>query len=67
MLNSREFEREEKQCADLLGMTIKEYRKYVRDTKIPTTKKSRVKTKYDNSILKVLGLSTNDLKLRKGL
>ena len=63
MLNEKEFLKEEKDCANLLGMSIEEYRNYVKNVKVPTKKFN--KTKYDNSILKCLGLSANDLKLRK--
>ena len=64
MLNEKEFFKEEKECAALLGMSSEEYRAYVKNTKIPNINKSK-KRKYDNSILKTLGLSINDLKLRK--
>lgn len=64
MLSEKEFQQEEKQCADLLGMNLKEYRKYVNNTKIPT-REQRENKKYDNSILSKLGLSTKDLKTRK--
>lgn len=64
MLNEKEFQREEKQCADLLGMSLKDYRKYVRQTKI-VTKEQKTNYEYDNSILSKLGLSSNDLKTRK--
>jgi len=64
MLTEKEFQREEKQCADLLGMSLKDYRKYVRETRI-VTKEQKTNYKYDNSILSKLGLSSNDLKTRK--
>ena len=67
MLNNKEFLKEEKDCASLLGMSLQEYREYVKNTKVPTTKKKEKVKKYDNSILKFFGLSTNDLKLRKEL
>jgi len=66
MLNEKEFQREEKQCADLLGMSLKEYRQYVREAKV-FTKEQKKDYKYDNSILSKLGLSTSDLKVRKTL
>lgn len=64
MLNEKEFQEEEKQCADLLGMSLKDYRKYVRETRI-VTKEQKTNYEYDNSILSKLGLSSNDLKTRK--
>lgn len=62
-MNKKEFIKEEKDCADMLGMNIEEYRKYVQDIKIPT--KQSKKEKYDNSILEKLGLSIADLKKRR--
>ena len=68
MLNEKEFLKEEKECADLLGMNLQEYRKYVNNTKVPTDQsKNKKRGTYDNSILKKLGLSIKDLKLRKEL
>ena len=68
MLNEKEFLKEEKECASLLGMSIEEYRVYVNTTKVPTSHiKKKQRGTYDNSILKGLGLSIKDLKLRKEL
>ncbi len=67
MLNKRELLTEEKDCADMLGMSIDEYREYVKNTKIPTKMRNNQRKKYDNSILSKLGLSTSDLKSRKVL
>ena len=65
MLNKKEFLADEKYCADMLGMSVDEYRKYVTNTKIPTQEKCSDKGHYDNSILNNLGLSKDDLKNRK--
>lgn len=65
MLNKKEFLAEEKDYADMLGMSLEEYRKYVNNTKVPTKVQNVHETEYDNSILKKLGLSTNDLKSKK--
>ena len=67
MLNEKEFLKEEKECASLLGMNLSEYRKYVKNTKVPNAKNHVKKRNYDNSILQSLGLSVSDLKLRKDL
>lgn len=67
MFSKKEFLAEEKDCADMLGMNLEEYRKYVNNTKIPTEKSNHEARKYDNSILAKLGLSSSDLKRRKVL
>lgn len=66
MLSKKQFLSEEKECAEMLGMTLKEYRHDVKNTKIPEhCSNKNSKGKYDNSILKSLGLSEKDLKIRK--
>ena len=67
MLSRKEFLKEEKECADMLWLTLEEYRKNLKDTKIIKRKESNKKQKYDNSILEFLGLSSKDLKRRKAL
>ena len=64
MFNEQDFLKEEKRCAKLLGMTLEEYKKYKNNVKVPAKKKQQTK-KYDNSILKKLGLEIGDLKRRK--
>lgn len=66
MLSKKEFLNEEKECADMLGLSIEEYRKNLKNTKISRENKSK-KQRYDNSILEFLGLSSKDLKRRKVL
>ena len=62
MMNKKQFIESEKDCASMMGLSLKEYHKNIHNIKIPTTKK---KTKrYDNSILERLGLTTRDLKKR---
>lgn len=63
MLNSKEFLKEEKDCATMLGMTLEEYRNYVKNTKVPN--KKVVKSKKNDDILFKLGLTSKDLKIRK--
>lgn len=64
MFSEEEFINEEKDCAKMLGMSLEEYREYIRNSKIPAkiTNKCR---KYDNKILDKLGLTSKDLKKRK--
>lgn len=64
MFSKKEMIKEEKDCAVMLGMSIKEYHDYVKNTKVPT-KKDKKNNKYDNTILCKLGLTSNDLKRRK--
>ncbi len=64
MLTSREFLKEEKECAAMLGMTLEEYRNYVKDTKVPNKKVNSSKKGKDD-ILAKLGLTKKDLKIRK--
>ena len=61
MFSKKEFLKEEKDCAYMLGMSLEEYREYVNNTKVPTKKDNQAKREYDNSILTKLGLSSSDL------
>ena len=38
MFSKKEFLKEEKDCTDMLGMSLEEYREYVNNTKVPTKK-----------------------------
>lgn len=68
MLNKKQFLAEEKECAEMLGMSLEEYRNDVKNTKVPVHySQEKEKIKYDNSILRSLGLSEKDLKTRKVL
>ena len=67
MLSKKEFLKEEKECADMLGLTLNEYRESLKKVKMGTSDKKVKKEKYDNSILSFLGLSSKDLKKRKAL
>lgn len=65
MLDKKQFIEEEKDCASMLGLTLKEYRKRLKNIKVNNfNKRNETNKKYDNSILKSLGLSEKDLKLR---
>lgn len=61
MLSKKQFIEEEKDCAAMLGLTLKEYRQDLKNTKVHNTE-SNEKTIYNNSILYKLGLSEKDLK-----
>lgn len=64
MPSRKEFMSEEKECAEMLGMTLKEYRNDLKNTKVSVYRSTKKK---DNSILKLLGLNEKDLKTRKVL
>ena len=65
MLDRKQFVEEEKDCASMLGLTLKEYRQSLKNVKVQNyNKKKYINKKYDNSILKSLGLSEKDLKRR---
>ena len=61
MLTEEEFLKEEKECADLIGITLKEYRNSLKSIKIIPRKHNK-KGRYDNSVLYKLGLREKDLK-----
>lgn len=65
MISKKEFQEEEKDCADMLGMTIDEYHLDLKNTKIPTKEKKSDNYSYDNSILDYLGFDESYLKKRK--
>lgn len=66
MLSKKQFIEEEKDCAAMLGLTLKEYRQDLKNTKVHNTESKRKKV-YDNSILYKLGLSEKDLKKRRAV
>ncbi len=64
MLSKKQFIEEEKDCAAMLGLTLKEYRQDLKNTRVHNVKVT-AKKQHDNSILCKLGLSEKDLKRRK--
>ena len=65
MENEKEFLKSEKDCADMLGMSLDEYEEFCKDIKIPKDIDNE-NIEYDNSILESLGLTLEDLKTGKG-
>ena len=63
MMSEKEFIESQKDCAKMLGMTLEEYEEFCKDTKIPKEilKTRNRKRKYDNSLLKYLGLTPKNL------
>lgn len=66
MMSEKQFIESQKECANMLGMSLSEYEEYCEDLKVPKKIMNNEKTKYDNSILNVLGLTPKDLKTKKG-
>lgn len=63
MFNKEELIKEEMDCADMLGMTLEEYHKYISNAKVNIIEEE--KKDYDNKILEELGLTVNDLKRKE--
>ncbi len=65
MINKDEFLREEKDCANMLGVSVEEYRKSLTQTKPSQQEKQNGNFSYDNSITNYLGFDDDCLKKRK--
>ncbi len=65
MISKDEFLKEEKDCADMLGVSIDEYRNDLEKTKIPQKEQNTNNYSFDNSFLDYLGLDDECLKKRK--
>ena len=65
MISKEEFLEEEKDCADMLGVSIEEYRSDLSKTKLPKGEKQCDNYSFDNSFLNYLGLDEKYLKKRK--
>ena len=64
MMNEKEFLESQKDCADMLGMSLEEYEEFCKDVKIPKDIDNE-NYEYDNSILESLGLTPSDLMTNK--
>ncbi len=67
MLSKKEMLQEEKDCAEMLGLKLENYRKSLKNIKAPKKEKETSKVEYDNSILKALGFEKSILKKKKNL
>lgn len=65
MLDKKSLISAQKDCASMLGMSLKEYQRELKNTKLPSKDVSKGKVEYDNSILKSLGISESLLKKKK--
>ena len=50
MLDKKTLITSQKDCASMLGMSLKEYRRELKNTKLPSKDVSKGKVEYDNSI-----------------
>ena len=66
MISKKQFIESQKDCANMLGMSLSEYEEYCKKIKVPKQNIDEEKNEYDNSILEFLGLTPKDLKIQKG-
>lgn len=66
-MNKKDFLESQKECAKMLGMTLKQYEEYLKNTKINDSINSKIETETDNDnySLQFFNLKKNQLKLRK--
>lgn len=67
MMSEKEFIESQKDCASMLGMTLSEYQEFCKDAKANTEIEECGPEDYDISFLEQLGLSINDLKIRRNI
>ena len=65
MISKKEFLEEERDCADMLGVSVEEYRNDLKNVKISTKEIKSDNYSFDNSILNYLGLDEKSLKKKK--
>lgn len=62
MMNEKEFLKSQKECASMMGMSLKEYNEYLKKIKVNNNVK---KDTSDNTFLKFINIKESQLKLRK--
>ena len=62
MMNEKKFLKSQKECADILGMTLNQYNEYLKKTKVNTNIKN---TELDKNFLEILNIKESQLKIRK--
>lgn len=62
MIHKNELIKEQKDCANMLGMSLNEYQNSLKNTKVHVKEKDISKVVYDNSILKSFGIKEEMLK-----
>lgn len=65
MMNEKEYKKEKKDCAKMLGISLKEYEADLKSIIVPKLKVNEECVEYDNSILELFGAKESDLKKKK--
>ena len=65
MSSKKEFFEDEKDCADMLGVSVEEYRNSLKNIKHSSKETKSDNYSFDNSILDYLGLNEECLKKKK--
>lgn len=67
MMNEKQFIESQKECADMLGMSLSEYQDYCKNLKVPTDKNTSTNNSKNmtNEILELLEMDKGVLKTRK--
>ncbi len=65
MSSKKEFFEDEKDCADMLGVSVEEYRNSLKNIKHSSKETKSDNYSFDNSILDYLGLNEEYLKKKK--
>ncbi len=68
MLKKSELNKSNKECAEMLGLSLNDYKKFCKTAKtIPSNESTKSCEKNSDFLLKKLGISEDKLKLRKDL
>lgn len=62
MMNEKEFLKSQRECADMLGMTLREYNEYLKKSKVNDDVNNDT---VDNNFLKTINIKESQLKSRK--
>ena len=67
LVSENQFIESQKECADMLGMSLSEYQNYCENLKVPTNKANSNKNTQNKTleILEFLGIEEQKLKCRK--
>ena len=67
MMNEKQFNKSQKECAEMLGMSLSEYQEYCKNLKLSNDTDDLLETQKSNTneILDFLGIDKSALKTRK--
>ena len=65
MMTKEEFLESQKECAEMLGMTLDDYEIYCKNIKVPIEKESEYFVGNTDAVLKILGMAKNIKEKRK--